>query len=229
MEPTFRKISIRVWTPLLEKFTRRMDAACMRRDVYLGRILESELGELDSEVTTPNTEAARQFIAAHLDTLPRKLVTLTLPEPLMSRLDDLCESKRIGRDSLFNRLFFMLSAEPKVLDRLWFDGQRDWFPHLLGETFFKQEAAARMLDPIQADLDPFWAYREGLAAWYEGKPPVGIYTAALDDKIFPKVDLFGLNVYLPDHAVPGTAEHQRIATLFDDLLRDDEPTTGEQP
>ena len=229
METTFRKTSTRIWTPLLEKFTERLDDACLRRDAYLGRILESELDALDAEVTTPNSDAARSFIAAHLDALPRKLVTLTLPEPLMQRIDDLCERKQIVRDSFFNRLVFMLAAEPRVLDRLWFDGDRGWFPHLLGESSFKQEAAARMLDPIQADLDPFWAYREGMLAWYDGNPPFGIYTAVLDDTTFPKVDLFGLNIHLPDRRVPGTAEHQHIATLLDDLLTDDAPTPESAP
>ena len=120
MEQTLRnrKTSTRIWTPLLEKFTQRLDDACLRRDAWLSKVLERELDELEAAGTIRtfsfteivpdrervNSDAARQFIAARLDALPRKLVTFTLPEALVHRLDTLCESKRIVRDSFFNRL-----------------------------------------------------------------------------------------------------------------------------
>lgn len=228
MKPSTYKIGTRIWTPLLTKLSQRMDTACLRRDAYLSRVLDHELNKLDAEIVESNSDAARQFICAHLDALPRKLVTLTLPDRLLRQLDDICERKRIVRDSFFNRLFFMLAAEPRILDRMWFDDQPEWFSQLLEKTDLQQEAAAQVLEPIQTNLDPFWAYREGLAARYEGNPPVGVYSAVLDNRIFSKVDLFGLNVYLPDSEVPGTAEYHKFATLLDDLLADDAPP-GETP
>lgn len=247
MDPTYRKISVRIWTPLLDKFNQRIESACLRRDTWLTKVLENELDELDTEVEVPNSDTAQQFIAARLDALPRKLVTLTLREDLVQRLDDICERKRIVRDSFFNRLFFLLAGDWKVRERLFFADDKSWFQRVLERTDFSSTAAGERLDPIREVDDPFEAMRLGIDLSRAEKKeelekdlgiresqtlenlPDGIYTAVLDDKIFSKVDLFGLNVYLPDWRVPGTAEHRRLDTLLDDLLADEPPSEARQP
>lgn len=237
MEPTPRKTSIKIWTPLLERFSQRIDSACLRRDAWLTKVLDRELDELDAEIATPNSEAAQRFIATHLDTLPRKLVTLTLPAALVQRLDDICASKRIVRDSFFNRLFFLLVASHKHT-RLFFDENDQWFQDVLGLTDFHVRAATILLDPIPDFRDPFLAIREGLDTDRDrlikefGSAERAdeylrdrrIYTAPITDQTFPKVDLFGLNVYLPDTMIPGTDENRR---LLDDVLGTLE-ATGEE-
>jgi hypothetical protein len=235
MEPTYRKISIRIWTPLLERFNQRIDSACLRRDAWLAKVLEHELDALDDEITEANSEAARQFISTRLDTLPRKLVTLTLPEPLVRKLDDICERKRIVRDSFFNRLFFLLAANHGLVTYLFFDAYDDWFQALLERTDFSSSAAGDLLDPIPEFRSPFATIREGLAVHCEilakesgdGRKADEclrdrqIYTVHLTDQLLPKVDLFGLNVYLPDLVVPGTTEQQDFQSMIDDMLMDD--------
>ena len=227
MEPT-RKTSIKIWTPLLERFNELVDSACLRRDAWLTKALAHEVSELDAQVTVPNSEAAQRFIAFHLDTLPRKLVTLTLPATLVQRLDDICAGKRIVRDSFFNRLFFLLVASHKH-NRLFFDENPEWFQNVLGDTDFHVQAATIVLDPIPEFRDPFLAIRYGLDNERDrlikelGSAEQAdeylrdrrIYTAPITDQTFPKVDLFGLNVYLPDTMIPGTDENRR---LLDDVL-----------
>ena len=162
MEQTFRKISIRIWEPALERFNERIDSACLRRDAYLSKVLEHELDRLEDAArffATANSEAARQFIASRLDALPRKLVTLTLPEELVRRLDDICERKRIVRDSFFNRLFFLLAADREHRTRLFFEGDWSWLPALLEHTDFSASAAGEFLDAIPDFRDPFFAIR----------------------------------------------------------------------
>jgi len=243
MEPTFRKISIRVWTPLLEKFSARIDSACLRRDAFLAKLLEHEVEALEAEIGLANSAAAQRFIAAHLDALPRKLVTLTLPEELVRRLDDLCERRNIVRDSFFNRLFFLLVADFRHLTRLFFDGDDAWFPQLLEKTDFSSSAAGALLDPIPGFRDPFLTIRMGrhmlrdrLIEEFgtaeradERLAASGIYRTTITDRTFGALDLFGLNVYLPDERIPGAAANARVEMSLDDLLDAGALTAGPQP
>ncbi len=243
VDPTFRKISVRIWTPLLERFNQSLDAACLRRDAWLAKVLEHELPQIDAEIPTPNSQAARHFIATRLDALPRKLVTLTLPEELVRQLDELCETKCIVRDSFFNRLFFLLVADFKVQTRLFFDGDDSWFPRLLERTEVSSSAARDLLDPIPGFRDPFLVIREGQAIlrddlmkefgtaeradeWLRERH---IYSSPITATTFPKIDLSGLNVYLSDVDVPGTAEHGRLSHLLDDFLTDDSTPAEAKP
>lgn len=239
MRPGDTKIGTRIWTPLLAKFTARIASACLRRDAWLTKVLANELDELDSEITTPNSEAARLFIASRLDALPRKLVTLTLPDELVHRLDDICERKRIVRDSFFNRLF-LLAAGPRHHDRLFFEGDDGWFQRVLEHTDLSFSAAGSMLDPIPEFRDPFRAIRDGLDvirnelivefgnaeeadAYLKHRR---IYTVPITEKTFPRIDLSGLNVYLPDWQVPGATRHYGAPVDLSDLL-DDPPEPSE--
>ncbi len=219
MEQTFRKTSIRIWEPAFKWFNDRINSACLRRDTYLTKVLEHELDRLEDAARffdDANSEAARQFIASRLDTLPRKLVTLTLPEELVRRLDDICERKRIVRDSFFNRLLFLLAADREHRTRLFFEGDWSWLPALLQHTDFSASAAGEFLDAIPDFRDPFFAIRAACEVpGYQGPDP--IYIAPITAETFTGVDLSGLNVYLDDDHVPGTAQYGATVSL-DDLL-----------
>ena len=229
MTTPYRKISVRIWTPLLEAFNSRVEAACLRRDVWLAKVLDEELSHLDAEVTEANSDAAQRFIGTHLDTVPRKLVTLTLPEVLVKRLDAFCDEKRVVRDSFLNRLFYLLCAEHKHITRLYFDGDDQWVQDLLGATFFSSEAAGYLLDPIPGYRNPFETIREGLwvardrlakesatdaDTWFALHR---IYSLTITDARFGKGDLYGLSLYLPDTFVPGTSDYAATAALLDQL------------
>ena len=110
------KISVKIWRPIIDKLDQKLDAACLRRDAYLNKVLENELPWLDSEVSLANSPAAQAFVAARLDQLDRKLVSLTLRPELIEQLNDICQRKRIVRDAFFNRLFLLLALKPKGID-----------------------------------------------------------------------------------------------------------------
>lgn len=224
-----QKVATRIWIPLLQRFERRIEDACFRRDAFLAKVLRRELPELDSEISEPNSEAAQRFIAARLDALPRKIVTLTLPPNLVQQLDDICERKRIVRDSFFNRLLFLLAADARTIDRIFFRQSPHWLSRVLERTDFAVDAAAERLIPIPDVDDPFGAIRLGLAvSAMEDEEEFGpspahrlgrIYGNPLTDKTFPnEVDLYGLNVHLTDYWVPGTEIHEELGQLlgFDD-------------
>lgn len=230
MEPTYRKISVRIWTPLLDRFNQRIDSACLRRDAYLSKVLEDEINDVETQINLENSEAAQSFIRAHLDTVPRKLVTLTLPEEQVQRLDTICERKRIVRDSFFNRLFYLLTAEHRHITRLFFDGDDEWVQDLLERTDFSAMAAGRLLDPIPGLQNPFDTIYQGLYIARDrlAKEPEAdadlwfadhrVYTLTIRDPRFGKGDLYGLSLYLPDTLVPGTSDYEATVALLQDFL-----------
>jgi hypothetical protein len=243
---TVPKISVQIWRPALEQFTKRMEAACLRRDLYLNRVLENELDQLDSEVPIPNTPLARDFIAKRLDTLDRKLVSLALDPKLVARLNDICARKRIVRDSFFNRLLLLLAASPKMIDRLYFMYDEDdgaWRRRVI-EAYRHDGAFYReLLNPLEPNTDPLWPLRaahelenekvttedwtvpetgqvaritRSLAG--EPHPLTTIYTQVFHATTFKDADMTGLNVYLPDSYVPGSEAAAVATKTLDDLM-----------
>jgi hypothetical protein len=214
-----QKISVKVWRPIVEKLDKRMSAACLRRDAYLTRVLEVELKQLDEEVRNASSEMARTFITNKLEAMPdRKLVSLTLRTDLVERLGEICERKRIVRDSFLNRLLLLLSASTTVFDHL-LNLDQDWKRKLLreykNETFFENT-----FYPIEDDINPFWAVRD----WIDLNDPTGqsddegIYTTFWGEERFNNIDLTGLNCFVHDWRIPNhPAEIARRKDL-DELL-----------
>lgn len=239
-----RKISTKVWRPVINKLNRKLDKACLRRDAYLECVLEVELPHLDAEVALPNSEAARNFVSERLDQLDRKLVSLSLQTELVQRLDHICERKCIIRDAFFNRLFFLLAASPKVIDRLFYPLDSDhWRTEVWSERKHDGPFFQNIFYPLEPDIDPFWAIRTGLEVYEQEKDlvdhkdpgagqtvqvkkvssdrlelPNRVYTVAFDDKAFKNTDLFGLNTYLHDWQIPGHPTELKFQAELDELL-----------
>lgn len=156
---TTPKISVKIWRPIIEKLDESLEAACLRRDAYLARVLEVELDWLDEEVCLPNSEASYEYVLGQLDRLDRKLVSLALPPQLTLRLNEICARKRVVRDAFFNRLFLLLSASPKQIDALYFGGSGQWrkdvwMEHKVDGPFFHNG-----FYPLSPTINPFWALR----------------------------------------------------------------------
>lgn len=230
-EPAFRKITVRIWTPLLDAFNQRIESACLRRDAWLTKVLDEEVSHLDADVAEANSDAAQRFIATHLDTVPRKLVTLTLPEPLVRHLDQTCAAKRLVRDSFFNRLIYLSTLSHRQVTDLFFDGERSWLGELLETTDFSTRAVGDLLSPVPGFRNPFETIREGLATardriarephgkhtadeWLEER---SIYRVAITDGRYGSGILYGLSLHLPDQFVPGTEDHAAVVALLDKL------------
>lgn len=210
-EVTSQKVAVKVWRPILDKLETKMAAACLRRDAYLNSVLEVELGHLDEEVATGNSEAARAFVAKKLDLMPdKKLVTFVLRSDLVQRMNDICARKRIVRDAFLNRLLLLIAASPKIFDRFlgldeaW---KRQLMKRYEGESFFENA-----FYPIEEPITPFWAVRDWLAEDNES-----IYRIHWDDTLFKNVDLAGLNCYVEDRRVPGHPDEMAYRSQLDDL------------
>ena len=223
---TPQKITVKIWTPIIDKLDEKMRIACLRRDPYLARLLDAELPKLDEEVSLPNSPAAHAFVGTRLDALERKVVSLTLRPDLIEQLNDICRRKKIVRDAFFNRLFLLLAVAPMIVDKLLFGGD-EWKAELWRDTRDDRNFWESDLYPLRSAIDPFWAIRVGLEIYAEatntedfqdpesGKtirverkdgavyPVTSVYTKFFSDQ--PKsTDLTGMNCYVPDWRVPNT-------------------------
>jgi hypothetical protein len=239
-----QKTTVKIWTPLIDKLEQKVAKACLRRDAYLARVLAVEIPCLDAEVCLPNSAESHAFVAAQLDTLDRKPVSLLLPPDLTKSLNAVCKQKRIVRDAFFNRLFLLLAASPRVIDRLLFGFDPSWNWRQEVWTEYKHDGPffESVIYPLEQVIDPFWAIRvafglssdeAGLEEYLEpesGKavrvrrdiagvpvPPDAIYTTVFR-QVVQHNSLVGLNCYLSDADIPGHAAQAKKKAALDNLL-----------
>ncbi len=241
---TATKTSVKIWRPIIDKLELKLEAACLRRDSFLAKVLETESVWLDKEVAIANSAESYDYVVSRLDCLDRKLITLTLPPKLTTRINEICARKRIVRDAFFNRLFLLMAASPKLIDLLLFynlDG--DWRAELLAEfprAWSKADIEA-FTDPLEPHTHPFWAIREMLEKYSaQGEnveivtgedglemkvvrdrdgnltPTTNIYTTVFDQKI-GNIELLGLSCYLPEWRIPESTTAKEKGYL-DELL-----------
>lgn len=208
-----KKIAVKIWQPVMDKLDKKIDAACLRRDAYISKVLAIEVEYIDEEVTEPNSEAARDYVLAKLKLLPTKVITFTMPVDLIDRIDAICSQKRIVRDAIFNRVLLLLTLTPKQIDRLlpldaewrgtvWDKHQCDWgyFP----DIFY----------PFEPVVDPFHVIREGIKLTnLANNSSYSLSTFLLTDGHFTNVDLNGMNCYVSDDCIPGHPSHLTLDDL----------------
>lgn len=239
-----KKISVKVWRPVLDKLERKIEGSCLRRDAYLNKVLDVELPLLDDEVSLPNSSEAHAFVANRLDQLDRKLVSLALRSDTVDRLNEICSRKRIVRDAFFNRVFLFLAASPQLVDRLLFPGLGDsWRTEVWSEYKHDGPFFQNTFYPLEQDIDPFWAVRAGIELTNDDSdlvdyicpdsgetvrvgqdvngnvsPQTSFYTQLLHEKQLKDEDLFGLNCYVPNWLVPGHEAERTFRKQLDDLI-----------
>lgn len=227
-----RKITVKLWTTLKDRLDAAMDRACLRRDAYLNRLLENELPFLEREVKSTNSDEACRYISARLGDVrkPRAQVTLLLREDLVSQLDALCAKRRLCRDAIFNRIIFLLTAAPEVIDLNFFQGDSSWRTEVWSECKHDGPFFSEVFHPLDGRVDPFWPIRAGLALWSAenrwepGAQVEGLYsdTLAMVQRVGKKWEpevLYGLSCLLPDVAVPRTAAAKESERLLNELIR----------
>lgn len=191
-------VTVRLWSPIRKQFDRQIAHIGLRRDAFLARVVRLELPRLDEAIAQPVPKESATFIRHQLKRLDTDLVTLRLPDDLLASLDAMCDTKKIVRDSFFNRLIFALCVKPETFLAHTHVGPvtgiAEWLHEgwqTQGEQFEKGplDAAAAVLD------DPLWVIRACLAeaAKKYGEGPYEFYDIELR---YDKVDGFrGLNVY----------------------------------
>lgn len=239
------KISVKIFRPIIEQLIRHLDAACLRRDAYLNFLLAVELPALDREVSVANTEASERLVSNRLARLDTKLVSLALHTELVERLNEICQRKRIVRDAFFNRVFLLLSASPAVVDELYFKelADKDWRGAVWQRIAPDNDIRRACFDPLHFVVNPFWSIRAGLDegcfdqdyfvanldAWTPSPaealelPCDGVYTRFFSDELRKgkgkgKVDLVGLNCFVPTKLIELVTAAERPPPKLDELL-----------
>jgi hypothetical protein len=186
------KISVKIWDPILEKLNQKFDAACLRRDAYLNKILTAEISNLDQEVSIQNSEESQKYIADCLNNMKdRTLVSLALEPKLISDLNLICKRKNIVRDAFFNRLFLFLAAKQSFIDSFFFptipDGWKGMVLKDLEQTYGNYWSDE--LYPMSFQEDPFWALRRGIDLYEECEGEEKSQTKTSDSQIRLERDL----------------------------------------
>jgi len=228
----------------MNRFDEKVEAACLRRDGYISRILEVEVPHLNAEIPIPNSDVAARFIVSQLDLLDRKPVSFKIPRVLGGQLDQVCASKKIPRDALFNRLVFLLATPNSAIRQLFFGGGQ-WTDDLIKKysiSEYLRTERDRIFYPLNENVNPFAEIREGIDLYADDEvivksahPTTGelidmvqdennlrlprrFYTYVFDNKQFRDVNLFGLNCYMPDWAIPGHPDQAARSKGLDELM-----------
>lgn len=234
------KITTKVWRPALTAFNERIESACLRRDAYIGKLLETEIAHLENEIPLPNSAPAAKFIADRLSELERDTLTLAIPSSLSLKLTELCRNRNIVRDAFFNRLIFLLAAIPRQIDTLFFDGTSDWHRYVQ-VAIGPYDIAGNDVYPLSSPIDPFWAIRLGLECYGADAQKLeggksdsggtkgivenfgdyqlqdGIYSTTFKGRWTDGTLIGGLNCWLPDWLLPNSEESARRKQRLDEL------------
>src|SRR6266540_198985 len=165
------KITISVWRPVWSKLEKKLDEGCLKRDAYIGTLINRELDYLEQEMPIANSEDAESFIGKQLRALLDQNFTplsIALQPEVAKKLEKVCAEKRIVRDSFFNRLFLFLAFGPDMAGMLLFRGMwidhdnskpRDWTKDIWSEYKHDGPFFENVFDPFLANQDPLWPIR----------------------------------------------------------------------
>jgi hypothetical protein len=120
------KILVKVHEPLIAIMQHKMEAACLKRDAYLDKALRVEAEFLRKEIATPNSDRAKNYIAAQLSDLKLKPLNLLLSTETVDLINEVCKEKNVPRDAFMNRFFLLLIASDTILSALF----REFFSEL---------------------------------------------------------------------------------------------------
>lgn len=225
---TRSKLTVRVWDRLVNLLAERAEEICLRRDALLGQVIALEIDHLREDLAQPNSQAARRHIEHHLRALLSgsngRQLSLALSPATVQRLEDACAEKNVPREAFLNRVILLLVAKPDFLERALFNVDPEDGRSLRSAVHQKFMVNLELTNgfaplPTIADIlaDPFWGYREMTAVMAEDAgEPMTFYSLQ-----FTSEALCGLNCYVPDARVPGTAAYlatQQEQQAFSQLM-----------
>jgi hypothetical protein len=193
------KIMVSLATPLIERLNNKIEKIGLRRDSYLGRLLEIELPRLNSELgKSCNSDAGKKYLWSELQKLPRSSVSITLNKSVIEKLGVVCEKHNIDRDCLLNRIIFFLGAENKHLRKVGLDYSR------VPLTVDLVEDSANPFDQVNELInEPFFRIRQWMEESGEG---CTFYLWSLEER-----GLGGLDCVIDDQAIPEIGSLESIA------------------
>jgi hypothetical protein len=118
---TRSKITVRIWTPILDALNERTEAACLRRDALINQTLAVELPRIREDIPFRNSAKARRYISARLKSLlssgdDSRQISLSLSPAVAAELESVCEGLNVPRETLLNRALLLLGASGDFMD-----------------------------------------------------------------------------------------------------------------
>jgi hypothetical protein len=110
-----QKVLVKVYEPLIDFMERQFKDACLKRDAYLDIVFRYEAGFLREEVTVPNSDAAKNYIANNLKKLKPKPLNLLLSTETVELINQVCKEKNVPRDAFINRVFLLLTSSTEMI------------------------------------------------------------------------------------------------------------------
>lgn len=200
------KITVKVFQPMYEKFSRQLSVMPLLKDAFIEEMILSELRYLEEDLSGKvNSEAARRYIAGSLKRMgPKELEPVSIKVALSTAatLRRVAEQHNLCRDAFVNFLFACLRGEDGFLKYLGFStrvGKIGWQAGV-------EDMPTSPLKAIEVSLaDPLYYMRSECQDLYG----CGLYALELP------AQMHGFACHLPDHLVPGTAEHAEFQAAFD--------------
>lgn len=218
------KVLVNVYEPLIIIMKRKFDAACLKRDAYLDRALRCEANFLRNEVTTPNSDKAKNYITDNLKSLRLKPLNLLLSMETVELINEVCKEKNIPRDAFINRVFLLLIASDTVLKVLFDDESMkigeshdlDFVNEYIGDErgFYNR---ANVLDSIEefVEVSPFWRLRRVFDGYWAGLYSYAFKKNALNNLPIGYGPLraentIGFNTFMSDDEVSKQEAHESV-------------------
>ncbi len=196
------KITAKFYAPMYAAFDRQVSDALLRRDVFLDRMIAAEIPHLREDLRGKRlSSAAHNYISQSLkrmggkNTPPLKQVSLAVASETAKALNKVVVDHNLVRDSFLNLLIALLRSSDPFLKSLGLPLRVGDWPQVGTESM--PTSPMKAMEEIQSD--PLVYLRDACEYQYS----CGLYTLPL------RQEWHGLSCYLPDEAVPGTAENQQ--------------------
>jgi hypothetical protein len=231
-----RKISVRMWLPLLKKFNQQCAKACLNRDAYFDTVLANEARMLRFELKGQrNSDVACKYIKRCFAELPEHVpVSLALSVATSEAVNEACDEVNVWRDVFVNRVAYLLVAPTKAIESQLSLTLNDYKQEIFDDGW---EIKALLLGPRLAAIaefvsdDPFAGLRSALLAAYP-ETKGALHAQALGKpgaETRRDRSLAGLSVYLEDANVPGTESYAKQSALLEELMKSLDFSPQEEP
>ena len=180
--PAKSKLTIRIWTPILDALNQRTDEAFLRRDSLISRALEVELPRIKVQLPHRNSTKARRYIEARLRTLfssgqGAQQISLALDPQVAKQLEQICQDLNVPRETLLNRLFMLLGSPGKFLS--------EHFSHFTPQPLSAEEfpTAINLINDVRNLASDLTRFDESSADYDLALSPLGRMVSIANDPL----------------------------------------------
>ena len=209
MEKT--KITMKIFTPLLQKFNKQIDSVFIKRDALLNHVLNTEVNYLAEELQgLVLSSKARRYISGQLKRLDTTTINVVVDKEMANKLNSVVKQSNLVRDAFANRLFMFMLSSDRLLE--WLEIPLDLGNLNSTSQYTYEEIPTSPLRAVEFIFtDPFYYLR--LAA--NERLDTGLYLLDLPD------NFAGFTCYTEDKNIPGTPEHEQyqehLAVMWEEL------------